>query len=65
MILSEDERRAFDLYFAHAYQATINKQALERSGQQRPLATMQVDTVSMAADIAMEMLQARRERLGD
>jgi len=65
MDLSEDERQAFDLYFAHAYQAKVNQRSLASGGEQRLAAAMQVDLVNAAADTAMEMLNVRRERLGD
>lgn len=65
MNLTEDERQAFDLYFAHAYQAKVNEQAVARTGAQRLAVVRQVDLVDNAAETAMEMLAARRERLGE
>lgn len=66
--LTDDERRAFDLYFAHAYQAKVNEQATARaraSGGVMLRGRADEDLADAAAETAMHMLKARRQALGD
>ena len=67
--LTDDERRAFDLYFAHAYQAKVNEQAIARTrapgGAAYRGGRAGEDLADAAAETAMHMLKARRQTLGD